>query len=332
MEKLLSISIAAYNIEKFIEKTLTSCIVAEKYQKDLEVIVVNDGSSDSTLKIASKYADKYPNLFKIINKRNGGYGSTINAAISLASGKYFRLLDGDDWYDTKELENFLVKIKKVDVDLILNNFTICYDKTGKKNRVNLLLENEGEVCDIEKLILKNNIAMYSFCYRTELLKQYNIYITEKCFYTDVEYMVYPLIHVKNYVYFNNNIYQYRIGVQGQSVSLKGMKKNYKDASRVMNNILITNVNSNISKNVKEIIEVLSAMMVKMSLKCDMSLGVSNLNRKKVLEKDRMIKTLYYEVYMQTNTPVFKILRMSNYWIYPIWVVSMKIKEKFNGKI
>ena len=89
MEKILSVSIASYNVEKFIRKALDSCCIPEIMDR-LEVIVVNDGSTDSTLEIAREYETKYPETFRVIDKKNGGYGSTVNASIRVAAGRYFR--------------------------------------------------------------------------------------------------------------------------------------------------------------------------------------------------------------------------------------------------
>ncbi len=102
MEKTLSISIAAYNVEEFLKNTLDS-LVAPEIMDDIEVLIIDDGSKDNTAAIGKEFVDKYPNSFKVISKPNGGYGSTINAAIDAATGQYFKTLDGDDWYDTENL-------------------------------------------------------------------------------------------------------------------------------------------------------------------------------------------------------------------------------------
>ena len=96
MDKILTVSVAAYNVEKFIRNTLDSCI-AEEIMTDLEVLVVDDGATDATAEIVREYEDKYPQTFRLIHKENGGYGTTVNRSMQEASGKYFRLLDGDDW-------------------------------------------------------------------------------------------------------------------------------------------------------------------------------------------------------------------------------------------
>ena len=94
VEKTLSISIAAYNVEEFLKNTLDS-LVAPEIMDDIEVLIIDDGYKDNTAAIVKEFVDKYPNSFKVISKPNGGYGSTINAAIDAANGQYFKTLDGD---------------------------------------------------------------------------------------------------------------------------------------------------------------------------------------------------------------------------------------------
>ncbi len=106
MEKLLTISIAAYNVEGYIRNTLDSLIVPEILDK-LEVFIVDDGGNDNTLQIAREYESKYPETFHAVHKENGGYGSTVNYSIAHATGKYFKLLDGDDWYLSRNLKRLI---------------------------------------------------------------------------------------------------------------------------------------------------------------------------------------------------------------------------------
>ena len=120
MEKILSVSIASYNVEKFIRKALDSCCIPEIMDR-LEVLVVNDGSTDGTLQIAREYEKQYPQTFRVIDKKNGGYGSTVNASIQAATGKYFRLLDGDDWFDRDGL------VKMIGEGIFKNLKTPCTD-------------------------------------------------------------------------------------------------------------------------------------------------------------------------------------------------------------
>ena len=110
MSKILTVSVAAYNVEAFLKKTLDSCIIPE-IMDDLEVIIEDDGSTDGTAALAQSYVDQYPSCFRLIQKPNGGYGSTVNRSIVEATGKYFKLLDGDDWFDQEGLIELIGQLK-----------------------------------------------------------------------------------------------------------------------------------------------------------------------------------------------------------------------------
>ena len=209
VEKTLSISIAAYNVEEFLKNTLDS-LVAPEIMDDIEVLIIDDGSKDNTAAIGKEFVDKYPNSFKVISKPNGGYGSTINAAIDAATGQYFKTLDGDDWYDTENLVRFVKDLKNMSADLILTPFTMA---------------------------LYCKIKMHSVTYKTSILKENNIRIGEHCFYTDIEYISFPIVYVNDVNFLDYSIYQYRIGLEGQSVSDEGFRKHYKDHLRVVDRIL-----------------------------------------------------------------------------------------------
>ena len=106
MSKILSVVIPTYNMEKYLEKCLNSFIYNEGAD-ELEVLIVNDGSKDNSVNIAKEFEKKYPNIFKVIDKENGGHGSTINAGLKVASGKYFKVVDADDWVETDELKKLI---------------------------------------------------------------------------------------------------------------------------------------------------------------------------------------------------------------------------------
>lgn len=96
-KKVLTIIIPMYNMEKYINQCLDSLMV--QGMERLEVIVVNDGSKDGSLAIARTYESRYPQIFCVINKENGNYGSCINCGLSKATGRYIRVLDADDFLE-----------------------------------------------------------------------------------------------------------------------------------------------------------------------------------------------------------------------------------------
>ena len=115
--KILTITVPAYNAEKYLDRCLQSFLVPEILDA-LEVLVINDGSRDSTSDIASRYVNQYPDTFHLINKKNGGHGSGINCGIAHATGKYFKIVDADDWLNTEVLAQYIGLLRTVDTDIV----------------------------------------------------------------------------------------------------------------------------------------------------------------------------------------------------------------------
>lgn len=238
MNKVLSIIIAAYNVEMYLEDTLRSCVL-ENYnlQKTYEVIVVNDGSSDRTPDIAGKYVQQYPEIFKVLDKPNGGYGSVINEGIKAASGKYFKLLDGDDWYNTQALTKMIEILLKCNSDIVLTDYTEVQGSSQKQKLHQYTeLKKEKEFPATELLNIAELLAMHSICYKTSILRKVPVLVPEHCFYTDNEYVIYGTAYAKSVIYYPLNLYQYRLGREGQSVSIAGLKKHIGDFTRVIADI------------------------------------------------------------------------------------------------
>ena len=133
-QKVLSISIAAYNVENFLKDTLQSLLLEEPYRSKLDIIIVNDGSKDRTLEITKQYADKYSECIRFIDKPNGGYGSTINASLAIAKGSYYKLLDGDDWFNQDGLKGLLDYLETASSDLVISPYFEETDKNGKDKK------------------------------------------------------------------------------------------------------------------------------------------------------------------------------------------------------
>lgn len=232
MDKILSVSIASYNVEKFLDQALESCLVPEIMDK-LEVIIVNDGSKDGTADVAKKYTEMAPGTFVLIDKENGGYGSTVNAGIKAATGKYFRLLDGDDWFDKDGLREFIGILEQADEDMIITRFRRVFEADGHTEE-----RDEGEnipfvTGTFDQLPDNSWFTMHAITYRTALLKESNISITEHCFYTDQEYDLLPLRWVNTIRIAPVTVYCYRIGRGEQSVSIPGLEKHYNEQTIVL---------------------------------------------------------------------------------------------------
>lgn len=228
--KYISFAIPCYNSEKYMEKAIESIL---KGGEDVEILIVNDGSSDRTAEIAQKYEEAYPTVVKAINKENGGHGDAVNTGLAHATGLYFKVVDSDDWVDEHALQKILetlhdlVKRQKT-VDMLISNYV--YEKVGVKHKKvihyhNVMPENKIITWrDMGHFRIGQYILMHSVMYRTELLRMCNLKLPKHTFYVDNIYVYYPLPHVKTFYYLNVNFYRYFIGREGQSVNEQNMIK------------------------------------------------------------------------------------------------------------
>lgn len=248
MKKILSISIAAYNVEKVIEQCLNS-FISSKYLDLIEIIVVDDGSKDNTVELVNKYVNKYPRSIKLISKVNGGHGSTINTALENATGKYFKIVDGDDWVDTKSFDSLIENLLNVDVDLVINNYNKVYvNEIVKMNIGKNYLYND--IYEFEKLPVLKVLPMHSITIKLTTLKMVNQKISEKRFYVDCEYVFFALVYVKTLIFYQEYVYQHRLGQVEQSVSPISKYNHVEDMMHVVEKLL--KVYSNIEKeNISE---------------------------------------------------------------------------------
>lgn len=247
-EKILSIVIPAYNMEKYLAETLQS-MIAPEIMEELEVLIIDDGSKDNTAQIAAEFQEKYPQTFQLIRKENGGHGSALNKGLELAKGKYFRPIDADDWVDTKSLVYVINDLRKHTVDMVLTNFRKVLEKSGKVinircsnvfNRAEIMKglakTTDGQEIKIYDYVYNFNDDLYHYApqylyhfvtYRTALLREHAIRFSEKVFYDDMEYDVYPLPYVKTVLPIDRYLYMYRLEREGQSVSDSSFIKNRK---------------------------------------------------------------------------------------------------------
>jgi len=223
MNKILSIIIPTYNMEKYLRKCLDSLIVSDENMQLLEVLVINDGSKDSSSLIAHEYEEKYPQTFRVVDKENGHYGSCINRGLKEATGKYVRILDSDDSYDTKNLSAYITKIANINVDLIMSDFDVVNNDTVvKKYRYNLPHEILTDFSEMPPTI---PMWMHAVAYRTEILKTMNYRQTEGISYTDQEWIFLPMSKVKSFWYFPHVVYKYSTGREGQTIDKEVFVKN-----------------------------------------------------------------------------------------------------------
>lgn len=199
--------------------------------EDVEIIIVNDGSKDRTSEIAHQYEEKYPTIVKVVDKENGGHGDAVNSGLSHAAGKYFKVVDSDDWVDEEALLKILQVLKGFEaqgkeVDMFIANYV--YEKEGMENKKvihyrGVLPQNRVfSWNDAKRFSLGQYILMHSVIYRTEFLKLTQLRLPKHTFYVDNIYVYYPLPHVHRIYYMDVDFYRYYIGREDQSVNEKVM--------------------------------------------------------------------------------------------------------------
>lgn len=222
--KLLSIIVPCYNSAAYMEKCLDSLLVD---QKRVEVIIVDDGSKDATLEIASRYQQQFPETVKVISQPNGGHGQAVNTGLQAAIGEYVKVVDSDDWLAKRaylkvldQLETFIKE--EQNVDLLLTNY--LYDKQGSKRKktvryTKIVPKEQFFDWSQVKFRLGHYFLMHALIYRRELVvKQCQLTLPAHTFYVDNLYAFEPLVYVKKMYYLDVDLYHYFIGRSDQSVN------------------------------------------------------------------------------------------------------------------
>ena len=228
MLKILSIIIPSYNMERYLPYCLDSLLISHS-RNSIEVVIVNDGSEDSTLAIARRYSEEYPELFRVIDKDNGNYGSCINAALPLITGKFVKVLDADDSFDTANFEYFLEFLNGKDVDLVLSDFTWVDSKRNKLKEITFSLGKT--ILSMDEACIQDcfkSMEMHAVTYRTKLLVDSGYYQTEGISYTDQQWIFAPMVYVRQVGVFNRPVYQYMVGRVGQTINPEVKLRRIKD--------------------------------------------------------------------------------------------------------
>lgn len=241
--KLLTVIIPSYNVELYLKRCLDSLLYNTDIIDKLDIIIVNDGSSDKTLEVAHLYQSKYKKSINVIDKKNGGYGSTINEGLKLAKGKYLKIIDADDWVNFADFGSFVNTLNELEDDILITNYQqdILYNSSVIKYDFSEYSDNKThDINEISKLIDNKNFffmfSMHSMAVKTSCLDK-NLNLLEKTFYTDQQYVVKVLESAKTFRVLDFDIYRYFIGRPEQSVSAAGFFRHRQDHERVLRWIL-----------------------------------------------------------------------------------------------
>lgn len=229
MNKVLTIIVPTYNMENYLHKCLDSVIVSDADMQHLEVLVINDGSKDTSSQIAHEYESEYPQTFRTIDKENGNYGSCVNRGLKEAKGKYVKVLDADDYFNTPEFEKAIDFLKVNDYDLVLTDYNKV-DEDGNVEKMFELPIPHNQPLEFSTLLgfPARKMHMHRIFYKTDNLRAIGYQQTEGMSYTDQEWMCEPMTTVNTLYYLDICLYQYLVAREGQtmdpSVKMKSIKQ------------------------------------------------------------------------------------------------------------
>ena len=240
-EKLLTICVPCYNGAATLARCLDS-VLEIKSRDVLEIIVVDDGSKDRSAEIAQRYVDRYPGIVTLIRKPNGGHGSGVNTGIEHGNGLYYRVLDADDWMDSRDLQrlvDYFASHREAPVDVCYTNYHVVDANDGstwawpQPQSVQY-----GRLYKFEELNVDDvYFTMHGSSFLLETLRKSGVKCHEHCFYVDSEYILKPIPFVKTAVFLDLYIYKYWRGQEGQSVSAASFVRNYENHATVMKSLI-----------------------------------------------------------------------------------------------
>lgn len=320
--KILSVSIAAYNVATTVRETLDSFIRPDILDL-VDVMIVNDGSTDNTREVAQEYTSRYPDTFRLIDKENGGWGSTVNAGIQHAKGLYFKQLDGDDHFLTENLSAYLSLLACSQADMIISPYLEYDEQTGK-----VLTDKDcNPGCQVGTLYSLSELEefspfMHSIAVRTSCLRD-RIHITEHCFYTDTEFVLKSCNQVQTLEFFDKPIYCYRRASAGQSMSLTGLEKHYQDQTKVITELLDYRDAAVTRPEVRRIFDKLLGGTCFWQYLVLLYIQPTRIHKHHLMDYDAMLKRRAPDYYEAVTLDYLRRLRKLHFWGYRYYARKQK---------
>ncbi len=240
--KLLSATVPCYNSQDYMDKAVNSLLTGGP---EMEILIVDDGSADKTAEIADDYAQRYPDIIRVVHQENGGHGDAVMTGLKNATGLYFKVVDSDDRVDPDALKKVLDVLRQhtdQPLDMLISNYV--YDKAGAKHkrvisyRGTLPQERVFGWNDTGHFRKGRYLLMHAVIYNTDLLRRSGLALPKHTFYVDDLYVYVPLPLVERMYYLDVDLYWYYIGREGQSVQEQVLLKRI-DQYLLVNRMLVS---------------------------------------------------------------------------------------------
>ena len=255
----LSIVLPVFNVEKYLERCIKS--ILEGTYKDLELVIVNDGTKDNSENIIIRYLEKYNNITYIV-KENGGLSHARNVGYTYAKGEYIAFFDSDDYIEKDMYEKLMAKVKDYNYDIVVCDLYMEYEQTGKKIYVGSNVEKEykdveedNNEINIRKEIMENiYIAVHNKIYKKELIEktfENGMPFVNEMYYEDIIYTYSILQNTRSISFVKEPLYYY---VQRTSSISNNYDKKLYDIITSVEMLIENAVENNRFEDYKEILE------------------------------------------------------------------------------
>ena len=254
----ISVILPVYNVAPYLDETFGSLI--NQSLKDIEIILVDDGSVDGEAEICDEYAI-HDKRIKAIHKNNECLSAARNDGLDQATAPYIMFVDSDDWVETKDVFDMLNLIKKhieekQEVDLYITNYVYEHaaDNSQYEMHYRKCLPTEKVITwkEMSRVKLTTIFLMHSLMYRLDKLKESKMELPSHTFYVDDIYAYVPLPYMKTIFYHDLDFYHYFIGRSDQSINYGTMCKRYEQQMRVFKIMFEAYSYDEINKQPKEL--------------------------------------------------------------------------------
>lgn len=237
--KLITFAIPSFNSEEYLHHAVDTIISGGD---DVEIIIINDGSTDNTAAIADDYACKYPSIVKVVHKENGGHGSGVNCGVERATGLYYKVVDSDDWVDEEALSALLTTMRAhvssgCEPDVYFTNFVYNHAEDNstftRHFRRQFPAGKAFTWSNVKRFYGSQLLLMHAVIFKTSIVRQSGTVLPEHTFYVDNYFAYNPLPFCKTLYYCDVNLYQYFIGRADQSITISNLTRRYEQQIRVM---------------------------------------------------------------------------------------------------
>lgn len=214
--KKVSIVVPVYNMEKYLEKCMDSLV--NQTLEDIEIIVVNDGSNDNSIKILNKYKKKYPNKIIIIDQENQGISAARNNGIDIATGEYIGFVDSDDYVKYDMFEKLYNKIEKSKSDIVVCNYQKYFMKSEEYIDIDMVKNiNKNNIFEEPTILNKIYFAPWNKLYKRSLFENIRFPIQKK--YEDINAILKVFFKAKKIDKISECLYIYRINENGETLTI-----------------------------------------------------------------------------------------------------------------